>query len=83
MADGETMVGGTAGDDHFGSDQYAAKREPIAVKTLSSTDEEALKSPVGHMPNPFSRQHSKIDLDDYFVRVSWFFRIWQSAPFKR
>ncbi|EFX05542.1 upf0187 domain protein membrane protein [Grosmannia clavigera kw1407] len=66
MADGETMTGNasTEADDH--GFEYAGKPSHLVVKPTPGTDEEALRSPIGHKPIPFSRQHSKIDLDDYF-----------------
>lgn len=68
MADGGDMVDTGKGDHHNTSQDTAHLRVPVKTKEIPPADEEAIQSPLTpHIPNPFSRQHSALDLDDYFT----------------
>lgn len=70
MADGGDMVDTGKGDHHNTSQDTAHLRVPVKTKEIPPADEEAIQSPLTpHIPNPFSRQHSALDLDDYFVGI--------------
>lgn len=66
MADGgETHVPSNAASGHDGNAQPAHKSSLDNIPPLEQV--ESLMRSRADTPNPFSRHHTSLDLDDYFV----------------
>jgi hypothetical protein len=57
-----------AGDNTLGSRNVSQHHRPSAEQPPLEQIESILKARA-NTPNPFSRHHSSLDLDDYFVRL--------------
>lgn len=66
MADGEGHHGFHAGNPGDGTH---LRHRPSEINTVPLAQVESPMSPRTNTPNPFSRQHTSLDIDDYFVRL--------------